>query len=279
MPAGSAVGRDQFGLNDDAFAPVANPLIRRYLSYASGTLALPSLDYLNEQAARWQIVTGGGLPLRFDLPDQTADYEHRAYYSGTVATRSNNWHDVFNALVWLNFPLSKAALNAGHIAARQGRPSDNTGRGKVRDTLTQFDECGVVVAGASQSLWQSLTDHQWIEIFITRRAALLATTRFIVFGHGSLDALRAPFTGLCGKAVFVPTDPAGLAAIDAGNLAQIDATLARRVISTNSPGESALALQPLPLLGIPGATAENERADFYEDARQFRPRRSPASDG
>ena len=32
--------------------------------------------------------------------------------------------------------------------------------------------------------------------------------------------------------------------------------------------------QPLPLLGIPGATAENERADYYDDTRQFRPPRT-----
>mgnify|MGYP000420307001 CR=1 FL=1 len=33
-------------------------------------------------------------------------------------------------------------------------------------------------------------------------------------------------------------------------------------------------LQPLPLLGIPGATTENETATYYADTRQFRPART-----
>ena len=32
--------------------------------------------------------------------------------------------------------------------------------------------------------------------------------------------------------------------------------------------------QPLPLLGIPGATADNERSEYYDDRRQFRPART-----
>ena len=31
--------------------------------------------------------------------------------------------------------------------------------------------------------------------------------------------------------------------------------------------------RPLPLLGIPGATAENENPAYYDDVRQFRPAR------
>ena len=227
---------------------LANPLLQRYLNYSNGRLTLPGLDHLNQQAAALRIVTGGGLPLRFALPDHDNDYELRAYHSGVVDTRLNNWHDAFNALVWLNFPLTKCVLNACHISARQGRPSDQNGRGKVRDTLTQFDECGVVVAGTSLVLWESLSAHEWIDVFVTQRAELLATTRFVIFGHGSLDALRAPFVGLCGKALFIKTDAAGLAAIDAGDLSQTDSALARRVFSTNSQGNIALPLQPMPLL-------------------------------
>ena len=252
---------------------LANPLMQRFLDYSIGRLTLPGLDYLNERAATLRIVTGSSLPLRFALPDQGADYELQAYQSGVVATRPNNWHDALNALVWLNFPQSKAALNSSHIAARERVVGARTHRGKARDALTQFDECGVIVAGTSYKLWQALAGHQWTDVFVTRRSELLATTRFIVFGHGSLDALRAPFVGLCGKAVFLPTDDAGLAAIDDGDLHKVDNAVARRVVSTNTLTEPVLRLQPLPLLGIPGATEKNECAAYYQDVRQFRPRR------
>ncbi len=250
---------------------LANPLMQRYLDYSGGILTLPALDYLNEQAGRLQIVTGGCHPLRFALPEPHVDYELQAYRSGVVSTRPDNWHDAFNALVWLKFPKSKAALNFCHIAARERVGSERKQRGKARDALTQFDECGVVVAGTSPTIWQALSGHQWTDVFVDRRSELLATTRFIVFGHGSLDALRAPFVGLCGKAVFIPIDADGLAAVDAADLREADNALARRVISTNSSSEAVLRLQPLPLLGIPGATDENTCAGYYQDTRQFRP--------
>ena len=219
------------------------------------------------------IQTGGGFPLRFDCPNEQADYEQRAFHSGVVATRPNNWHDAFNALVWLTFPLSKRALNSAHLQARSAQTSQTSQRGKLRDSLTQFDECGVIVAGISPALWQAICCHEWLEVFVTQRAELLATTRFIVFGHGSLDALRAPFVGLCGKAIFLETAAADLLAIDMGKLKNVDADLARRVASTNWAESPGLQLQPLPLLGIPGATADNAHADYYRDQRQFRPRR------
>ena len=34
----------------------------------------------------------------------------------SVETRPGNRHDLFNALAWLAFPLSKAGLNARHAA-------------------------------------------------------------------------------------------------------------------------------------------------------------------
>jgi hypothetical protein len=37
--------------------------------------------------------------------------------SGEVATRPDNRHDLFNALIWLAFPRSKAAMNRRHHEA------------------------------------------------------------------------------------------------------------------------------------------------------------------
>ncbi len=110
-------------------------------------------------------------------------------------------------------------------------------------------------------------------MFVERRAELLASTRFVVFGHASHDALAAPFVGLCGKALFIEVDAVWLALPQAEALAALDGRLAALFDSSDlSPRD----WQPLPLLGIPGATADNESPDYYDDTRQFRPARTNA---
>ena len=238
--------------------------------FAGGT---PELARLNAAARERGLVTGGGAPLRFVVPSAAGPaYEERAFHAGEVATRPGNRHDLFNALVWLSFPRTKAVLNWRHVAALcEARQQGSVVRGRLRDALTQFDECGVVVAGCRPDLWQALCAHRWREVFVSRRAELQASTRFLVFGHASHDALAAPFAGLCGKALFVEVDAAWLSLPEAAALATLDARLAALFDTRNfSPHD----WQPLPLLGIPGATADNLRPDYYDDTRQFRPART-----
>lgn len=230
------------------------------------------VSQLNEAARARGLATGGGAPLCFAPPaDNGLGYEERAFATGAVETRAGNRHDLFNALIWLVFPQTKAALNRRHVAALERmRQQGSMARGPLRDALTQFDECGVVVAGCRPDLWRALCAHRWREVFVERRAELLRTTRFVVFGHASHDALAAPFVGLCGKALFVEVDAAWLALPEAAALAAVDARLAGLFDSRDfSPRD----WQPLPLLGIPGATPENEKPDYYDDGRQFRPAR------
>jgi hypothetical protein len=233
----------------------------------------PDLSRLNAMARERGLVTGSGVPLRFVEPSGGADgYEERAFLTGEIATRPGNRHDLFNALIWLAWPLAKAALNRRHHAALvAARGAGRTGRGPLRDALTQFDECGVVVAGSAPDLWQGLCAHRWREVFVERREELLRSMRFIVFGHASHDALAAPFVGLCGKALFMEVDAAWLELPATAALASLDARLAARFDSGDFAPRD---WQPLPLLGIPGATADNERPDYYADTRQFRPPRT-----
>ena len=237
---------------------------------AAGT---PDLSRLNEAAAERGLVTGNGAPLRFVMqPANSEAYEERAWLTGGVATRPDNRHDLFNALIWLAFPRTKAALNRRHfIQLSEARERGGTERGPLRDALTQFDECGVVVAGCNPDLWQALCEHRWREVFVVRRDELLRSTRFVVFGHASHDALDAPFVGLCGKALFVDVGEAWLGLPEAAALAALDGRLAALFDTRDfSPRD----WQPLPLLGIPGATTDNEQPDYYADTRQFRPART-----
>lgn len=231
----------------------------------------PSPERLNRFLADRAVPprSGGGANLKFVAA--TADrlpYERHIFRTGCVPTRPGNWHDAFNALAWLRFPLAKAALNARHVQSQSGA----TSRGPVRDAATLFDESGVIVAGADAALADALRGHRWRELFVARRGELARNLRFIVFGHAVYDQLRTPFCGLCGKALWIASPAEELASPDL--LAHLDAGLSSRFADPTflaSPRE----LWPLPMLGIPGVTDANLDPAYYDDERQFRPLRQP----
>lgn len=226
-----------------------------------------TLDELNAEATAAGLLTGGGHPLRFVPPGAGEGYEASAYLRGEVETRPDNWHDLFGAWVWLAFPRSKAVMNRLHWQALQ---TETGRRGPVRDALTQFDECGVVVLSTDSSLWEGIRQHRWREVFAERRADVRQHLRFIVYGHGSHDALQAPFIGLCGKALCFEVDH--LPETVAAQVELADQRLTDYLLQTESLNPR--CWQPLPLLGIPGATADNENPAYYDDTRQFRPLRT-----
>lgn len=222
---------------------------------------------LTAEAQALGLVTGSGQPLTFVPPGGEGSYEAQAYRDGRVETRPDNWHDLFGAYVWLAFPRSKAVLNRRHWQALATEQVPGSGRrASVRDALTQFDECGVVVLCTDMSLWQGIRAHRWREVFAERRPEVAQHLRFLLYGHGSYDALRTPFIGLCGKALCLevaalPANVAEQVALADGLLAEL---FAREALQRHR-------WQPLPLLGIPGATADNEDPAYYDDTRQFRP--------
>ena len=218
--------------------------------------------------------SGGGARIRFVPPAGDAEgYEARIFASGEVPPRATDWHDFFNALAWCAWPRTKAACNRLHLAELHARTAAGLpGRGPRRDALTQFDECGIVVVSSDADIPALLAAHAWEEALWNRRTRLLQSTRFLVFGHGTWDQLRAPFVGLCAKALFRVVAPAWLALPAAQALAETDAWLAAH-LAANIDTLTPRSLSPLPLLGIPGVTADNECAAYYRDTRQFRPHR------
>jgi len=228
---------------------------------------------LNELAAAHGIATGDGKPLRFVSPGgSTLAYEERAWLHGEVETRADNWHDAFNALVWLAYPRAKAALNRKHYRTMtERRALGCRDRGRLRDALTQFDECGLVVACADMSLWQGISAHRWREVFADRRAEVEAKMRFFLFGHASMESLRVPFVGLTAKALCLEVDAIWFEQPLMAQLAAVDTWLAGRIDATDETFRS--TFQPLPLLGIPGVTPDSEDPAYYDDTAQFRPKR------
>lgn len=247
-------------------SPLFDPL-RRWLTLLPDRPDAEALASLAEQFPRY---TDSGHRVRFVPPcaDGMA-YECRVWETGAVETRPDNWHDFFNALVWLAFPQTKRAVTAAHVAAMQ--PA-GTARGDVRDALTHFDECGIAVVSSQPELLELLRNFQWKPLFVERRAEILAEMRFFVVGHATYEALLNPFRGLTAKAALYAVDADWLAQPAEVQLAAVDALLAADLTSGRyvRPRD----FQPLPLLGIPGVTPDNESADYYDDTWQFRPGRS-----
>src|SRR5687768_9988273 len=84
----------------------------------------PTLDELNALAveSRLDVRFVSQAPKRRRWkrrPDEpSVPYEERVYRLREIPTRPRNWHDFFNALVWILFPHTKAALNERQILGK-----------------------------------------------------------------------------------------------------------------------------------------------------------------
>lgn len=242
------------------------------LAAAIGGLDDVDLAALNDLFARHAVL---GLSIRFVAPDdEPIGYELRVHDRGEVVTRPDNWHDLFNALVWLRFPRTKAALNRVHVEEIRSREVAS-GRGARRDAATQFDESGLVVVSSSPLLLEMLRARRWVELFWVRREDVIREMRFLVFGHGLYDASRAPFHGLCGRAALIGADRDIVDAPIDTQVVHVDAVLAQRFIEGDAYPH-AKCFTPVPVLGIPGVIGASESRAYYEDERQFRPVRASA---
>ncbi len=189
-----------------------------------------------------------------------------------VPTRSQNWHDLFGALIWMLFPRSKAAINRRHLVEIQQHGSKN--RSPLRHQLTLFDECGLLLLhteGMAQVPAQ-LRQHQWTEVFCGQRQLWGQGLWPLVFGHANYEMLTRPFIGLTAKLwpLQVPV------AFENWPLQQqvdfVDTALSKQ-IEVFSLTEFRDQMSPLPLLGIPGWSHLAQTEQFYQDQNYFRPKR------
>lgn len=221
----------------------------------------PDLTALNTLAEAAELVNAHNLPLRFTIPNKplpARDYEQQILQTGHVPTRTDNWHDVMNALVWLRFPHFKAALNAAHgeaIASEIG-----VLRGRRRDALTILDESGVWVISEDAWLTDALRQREWQALFWTQRAAVMARMQFVVVGHALLEKMLQPYPAVTGKCLLLPAESLTF------DSAEIRASLTLQTI--HAPDQ----LAPLPVLGIPGWDPHNAHAAYYDNQAVFRQR-------
>ena len=244
----------------------------------------PGCDELNRVIAsrRERIANAAGRPLRFvgQPPRQKTyedKYEPRIFLRGEVQLRSCNWHDLFNALVWLTFPAAKAALNQRHYRElERERASGAQARGPARDALTLFDEGGVIVAASDPALGALLTGFEWKQLFWRRRAEVQRHMRFYLFGHALYEKALAPFTGVTGRGVMFEVEDEFFALPPAVQLPALDARLAAHI---NDAARFAVTrdLTPVPVLGVPGWCDDNAREEYYDNPDYFRPARAGGS--
>ncbi|HEY3664844.1 MAG TPA: DUF3025 domain-containing protein, partial [Polyangiaceae bacterium] len=165
-------------------------------------------------------------------------------HSARIPTRPELHHDLLGALIWLHFPALKTAIHRMQLAGGSQRrirtPSQNA--------ATHFDESGVLVVSSDASLFEALAKLRWFEVFWQQREWLARSARFLAFGHGLLDSLRAAHPRLMGKALFVLVEPVVLEQGSSQLRVLLDRALALRVPELlREPA----CLQPLPVLGIP----------------------------
>ena len=247
----------------------------------------PGTDFLSELTRSRGVASGGGAAVRFVPAGDDAlrqfglEYETGIYREGLVPTRPDNLHDLFNALVWIVFPKTKAMLNRLHyreMTARKESGSRGTARrnigsrGTARDVLTLFDEGGVIVACSEPELARLLREFRWQPLFWARRSEVIRAMRFFVFGHAIQEKALCPYKGLTAKALVIKVsrDFFGMP-LDA-QLAEADERAAHHFCSPGALA-STRTFAPLPILGVPGWAPENESASFYEDTSVFRPGR------
>ena len=179
---------------------------------------------------------------------------------GRIATRADNWHDLFNALVWARYPQLKQVLNVQQCRHIASMPPGQ--RNRAQAALTQFDETGVIVRVRDEDVLAAWDVHDWPALFEPARWQSGDIAIAAIFGHALMEQALLPGRLLVGKCVVVHGE------VDDACVDAVTTAIAEGRAVTDP-----LQLRPLPLAGIPG-WHQGQDAAFYADAAYFRPLRA-----
>lgn len=228
----------------------------------------------NDQAHALIFVSQDALP-------EDEGYEHFIATTGNIPTREN-LHDLFNGSIWLTFPKTKALLNYYHmceIAERIDKEGIGESRGRIRDTITVFDENGAILVTSEPTIGNALIDFDWQASLVTTRNSWDhpckprddAQAAVYIFGHALLEQLIQPRKPLCAHSVVINVMPEFFTLSLPERMAYIDGKLAEYMDQLLSQAEvTPRKLSPLPILGVPYFWPENADPEFYNDSRVFR---------
>ncbi|MEO8751423.1 MAG: DUF3025 domain-containing protein [Casimicrobiaceae bacterium] len=240
-------------------APLAHPAFAPYRRWLS-TGTLPDLAQLNAWAVASRLSLPDGRQLRFAdaAPGGALAYEVAVAHDGVVQIRPGDWHDAFNALVWLAFPLTKAALNARHV--HEGASATPNARSRGRDAATLLDESGLLLACRDPGLLRLLRERAWRELFDAHHDAVARAMRPFAIGHGMLVKMRAPFRAITARTLILPLDPEA-------SSTRVDEAAALAIGAGELRPEM---LSPLPVAALPGWDREGLGPRLFDDEAVFR---------
>ena len=221
------------------------------------------------------IQLSSGQPLQMrpqdeSLPFPEMGYEERIYKKGIISTREQNWHDLFNAFIWMLFPKTKILLNQLHMQELKRQPGKK--RTPARDAITHLDESGVIIAYSNKQLKSALKQHQWQTLFVQSRELWWQQIGAYIFGHGLYEKAFKPFIGFTGKAYCLQVDTYFFQQDKQQQYRLLDQYLSEDISARNSLADAS-HLSPLPVLGVPGWWQENTQAEFYNNQDYFRPKK------
>jgi hypothetical protein len=239
----------------------------------------PSVDELNQRAQDVASVGGpsgpgqrlthsySAKPLCFveqtdNLLADDLHYEQRIYTRGEIPTRTHNWHDLFNAMIWLHYPALKSALNA-----RQWQDVQQVGP-KVRTpsqcAMTLFDEAGALVWMDDPAMRECWRTHDWHGLFIRHAEQWQSgAARVLIFGHALLEHALVTEMLLVAKCIVLSSTDYDASPSAIAKLA--DEIAAGKRLQANRE------LRTLPLAGIPGWHTAQDSEHFVRTGKCFSP--------
>lgn len=264
-----SVQTDKIKNTPDIIAKVLNSALQKHADDLLQPLP-QTKPALNNQAHTLQFVSQKALP-------EGEAYENFIGTTGNIPTR-DNLHDLFNGSIWLTFPKTKALLNYYHMLEidQQGIGAS---RGRVRDTITVFDENGAILVTAESSIGEALVDFDWQESLVAPRDKWdnpkqlnkQAQAAVYIFGHALLEKLLHPRKALCAHSIVINVTQDFFALSLSERINLLDQKVADYMDALLSqPDVTPRKLSPLPILGVPHYWAENANSSFYDDSHVFR---------
>ena len=262
------------------FEPV-RPVLDQFL----GLPEWPTVEQLDKSLfnSDRRFSSADGAPIKLVPQDEKSGvleehYAPRIYLQGEIQTREQNWHDFFQAATWALFPKTKVAINALHYPAAKYRFDNSLPKGSrtsLENSLSQFDECGVILYSTRPDLLEMVRQFEWHELFWSSRSDLGREFGCIVYGHAIYEKAINPYVGLTAKAILLEVDTEIFKLSQDERVGKIDSELANYFQDPpriNTPKD----LSPFPILGMPCYYPNNDNEEFYFNQQYFRPGRKTA---
>jgi len=228
---------------------------------------LAQLNVLAAQSLR------NGLSFVEQDPHLAADgmsYEQRIGERALIAMRRDSLHDLYGALMWLQWPHSKWAIHRGQWAGVLAvGPKQRT---RHQQALTHIDEAGLVLVTADSAILERLLAHDWRGLLLEQRADWSKAQVFAI-GHALFELRQSrPHDLQASKVIAVLQNDRAWFDLNAGEkMRSVDQRVATAIAEKRAVADPK-DQSTLPLAAIVGWDERNIDPDFISSAPCFRPK-------